>query len=602
MSIAAKKNPTSLAGTPPIHALTTIETALPPEEEIRSSLALAAQKIFRPTQARNTGILSLAIRVIPPAKEEKTLPPVVVPEKAPTPVSCKAKKTFNFIADRRKFLHPRDLVPFLQDRVLPENLALQSKEIPRNPLPASPLAQKPFVHIELDPKKDLHLQDLIIQRSTARWGEGTPLTKGVLDELMRKISFPSFDGTPPSPTPQITLPQLPPVGIRNTGNSCYANSLFQIVAATPSMFQAISENANSQLKSLLEQYEKSVKSNSVCSLNLAALLFPTAASRQQDAEEALQGLLNNGCTNPSALEQTIQRTTFSMTPYELTDAEFTDIQNVVAGRSRSVTKYNQELLDSKTIEALSKKNPMGPFLGTIFQEVQKEKSFPVLTHPINSNKSRPFIEYLSEAFASKNGFRLKEGSLEQSAIDTITCLTLRESVKFTTPPDFFILDTKRTRSDGAVAQGSLTLDNEIVPFPGACFDQQNDVRYRLTGFCRHLGVWANSGHYISFVTRLDQNNQIKYYKINDESTTEISRENFLKNFASCSIASFEKVGLTNQNPSLLPKVRPNAFVTHEKKSQKTTPPLTRFQAFQKAFGSLLSRIRTVFSRLKFFKL
>ena len=338
------------------------------------------------------------------------------------------------------------------------------------------------------------------------------------------------------------IARSPPVGIENRRNSCYANSIFQMLASTPTLWQALSRNANPGLKKLLEGYEGSVQTGSVCDFNsdLDRLIFPGAVGRQQDAEEAFRHLF------PEAFKVTMRSKSLVMTQYEYEASSptivemkaFVENSSRAEQCSRVLKEYDVDRVDLETRDLLRKCND--GYLGTFFEQEQSRKDVPILGCAVRSEETQSFVQCMIERFTRTNWPR-KE-NLQMTVIDNTGCFKSNESSFFEEPPGFLLFNINRIQSGGEhVFRGLLTLDDVVVRFPGTCFSSKEDVPYRLTGFCCHSGNGATSGHYQSFVTRLGAGNALRYYSVNDKKSREISRHEFLDHFASCSIASFEKV-------------------------------------------------------------
>lgn len=335
---------------------------------------------------------------------------------------------------------------------------------------------------------------------------------------------------------EIAKPQLPPIGIRNERNYCHAISALQMIAST-GLWNEIYAAANPELKKILDEYAKSTQTGAIANIgsSLAKLLFPKRPGDQHDITEAFQQLLS--CCSGKLPNVQIEQTQKLIGQIETTD----------------LTPKTQSLivnapLDPKTRDDLIQRSPYGS-LGPMFLIKKQTSSFPLITLPAPLDTPRSIIEHLSSIHPTEHNFEKPE----ESTIEGLPCFQSTTTFLFKSAPDIFVLSINRSNPDGTIAKGALSMTDKgtSILFPGTLFNETQEVPYELASFACHQGRSAYQGHYISFIRRIGNNREIKYYRASDDTVKEISREEFIKFSQQCSIAVFEKIGSKKHPPPFL---------------------------------------------------
>lgn len=267
---------------------------------------------------------------------------------------------------------------------------------------------------------------------------------------------------------------LPPVGIANNNSNCWANSLMQTLANSPSIAAKILKTpALKNLAKLLQQYyQGQIDGVQVAKMN-SEELRASARALNSKFSTSLNGRLD-----------------FSLDDHEDPYDALIDILKAV-----NITPF--------LTQTHTQKNREGNLVWTEApRTIVKHDLMIELWMP--TGRSYAFEELFGEAFDYEN----EHGSTFQ--------------LKFSEIPSEFFVHAKRFTEDGRKIETPMKLSSYF--HLDARYTQNNQAEvYELVGGMIHIGTSINVGHYIAIEKRGN-----KWYRINDSLTEEISEQVALK--------------------------------------------------------------------------
>lgn len=125
----------------------------------------------------------------------------------------------------------------------------------------------------------------------------------------------------------------------------------------------------------------------------------------------------------------------------------------------------------------------------------------------------------------------------------------REITQYDRPLNDLILPINRFTFDGKILMQNEKKEWVNIPvtmpeqlrMSEECFANREAAEYDLSGFIVHEGIRADSGHYVSCVTRQDEQGNKQYFYCNDQRVIPITRESFLTYAQSAYILHFRRI-------------------------------------------------------------
>lgn len=328
----------------------------------------------------------------------------------------------------------------------------------------------------------------------------------------------------PTPTSSPTSPVVkaeaggpisknPVLGLKNNEEakvSCAVNSTLQMIFHSPGLYAQLASNRH--IAAFFTIYKEPVTSkpgtSSLNTLRVHRDLFEQTESAagvlcdsQQDILETLDKLLEKYEASES-LKVPYQKNHYEMTAFE-------DDREV-------------PILSDQAMPVLTKTK--GYTLPNIHLEPDRDQEdlFSILKK-----------QYLSLVTITKNG---------QTKVRGIT--------SFAKPPQTLILRASRAKNEN----GNIVINKNKVNMPlTAAFPRQLvgastagvNPNYRLSGFAVHTknegaSQSANEGHYISYITVIEEG-QLCYYQMDDDKKTIVTEEEFLAAAQNFSLAFYERI-------------------------------------------------------------
>lgn len=310
------------------------------------------------------------------------------------------------------------------------------------------------------------------------------------------------------PLPDDEENQLPPIGLTNRGNTCFANTLIQLIASYPALRDEISNNKDPRFlwRVALEQYNGERKTpNKKVSFLDTSIFAPTG---KQECILAKYDEITKSVPN-------LQNTTISTYQYQIP-------KDIDISARRDLVRES----DSTTVT----------------QTDCEEKPGLLLRMPMD-NQGKPISgQSLEQIIRSQNTMPKKINAFTQ--IGATKYPRTEETTLLAGAPQVLAIHVNRQYMD----KGKLTKNEAKVDLPErfnlpeeSCSDPKGqNGAYQLRGFAVHNGT-ATNGHYIAYVKIKGQDDETHYYEINDNKSTEIPPSLFLEKGENFSLAFYDKI-------------------------------------------------------------